>query len=250
MERQFFSGNSVEQAVLAAASHYGLDPSRVAYRLRDKKHGFLNIRRRVVIEVDPEAPERAPDAAPDETPEEAARPQQPETRQRPEGRPADGWQGEATSWAADEQGDRELAALERAVEEVSALLGVRLDASIRREGEGFEIDLSGPEELVEDSGKMLDAIEHLLPRMIRGLIGQGIPCRVDCRGFRAEHERRLTRLAEEVADAVRHDRREQKLEPMSPSDRRLVHLALAEDPTVVTESVGRGFYKRVRILPA
>ena len=57
MERQFFSGNTLEQAVLAAARHYGLDPSRVAYSVRDKKHGFLNIRRNVVIEVDPSEPE-------------------------------------------------------------------------------------------------------------------------------------------------------------------------------------------------
>ena len=58
MERQFFSGNTLEQAVLAAARYYELDPDSVAYKVREKKHGFVNVRRRVVIEVDPSAPER------------------------------------------------------------------------------------------------------------------------------------------------------------------------------------------------
>ena len=64
MERQFFSGNTLEQAVMAAARHFGLEPEQVAYTPRDKKHGFLSIRRRVVIEVDPSAPEKA--AVPEE----------------------------------------------------------------------------------------------------------------------------------------------------------------------------------------
>ncbi|MEO1365554.1 MAG: hypothetical protein AAFX50_00130, partial [Acidobacteriota bacterium] len=59
MPRQFFSGNSIEQAVMSAARHYQIDPELLAYKLRDKKHGFLNIRRRVVIEVDPESLEKS-----------------------------------------------------------------------------------------------------------------------------------------------------------------------------------------------
>ena len=70
MERQFFSGNTVEQAVLAAARHYGLDPDRVAYTLREKKHGFVIVRRRVVIEVDPDVPEQPEGAPVEESPEQ------------------------------------------------------------------------------------------------------------------------------------------------------------------------------------
>ncbi|RMH16181.1 MAG: hypothetical protein D6696_18770, partial [Acidobacteria bacterium] len=60
MSRKFFSGGTLEQAVLAAARHYGIEPERVAYTQRDKRSGFLNLRRKVVIEVDPAAPERPP----------------------------------------------------------------------------------------------------------------------------------------------------------------------------------------------
>lgn len=56
--RRFFSADTLERARLEAAAHYGLEPEDLAYTVRDKRHGFLKIRRRVVIEVDPQAPRR------------------------------------------------------------------------------------------------------------------------------------------------------------------------------------------------
>lgn len=257
MERQFFSGNTVEQAILAAARHHGLDPSRVAYKLRDKKHGFLNIRRRVVIEVDPAAPEQAEDLQPPPSEEAESgfpRPRAEDRRPAPrnEDRGQNQWHGAETSWSGEGEPEREIAAIEQALEVISRLLGMHLESSIERTEEGFEIELSGEDSdlLVEDGGRALGAIEHLLPRMVRGFLGHGFPCRVDCDGFRAAHERELRQLAEEVAEGVRRELRDQILEPMNPADRRLVHLALADDPTVETESEGQGFLKRVRISPA
>ena len=258
MERQFFSGNSVEQAILAAARHHGLEPSRVAYRVRDKKHGFLNIRRRVVIEVDPAAPEQ-PEESLQQVPSSEDEARVPMSRAadrqqapRHENRQEKRWQGGETSWNGEGEPDREAAAIEKALEEIAGLLDVRLESSIERGEDGFEIELSGEDSdfLVDDGGQALGAIEHLLPRVVRGLLGHGFPCRVDSGGFRAAHERELRQLAEDVAEDVRRDLREQMLEPMNPADRRLVHMALAEDPTVQTESEGQGLLKRVRISPA
>ncbi|MFP3942191.1 MAG: hypothetical protein ACLF0P_17990, partial [Thermoanaerobaculia bacterium] len=53
-KRKFFSGRSVEQAVVAAASHYGIHPDEVKYREVEKRHGFVRTRRNAVIAVDPE----------------------------------------------------------------------------------------------------------------------------------------------------------------------------------------------------
>ena len=265
-ERQFFSGNTVEQAVMAAARHYGLDPDRVAYTLRDKKHGFLNLRRRVVIEVDPAAPEQ-PEGAPrpaDQSPGES-RPPEPAREHGPRGRAPSHpdrrwtedrreshWRGSAASWEGADAPDRERAAIERSLEEIVSLLDLELEPSIHRAEERFEVELSGEDSgiLLAEEGAVLDAIEHLLPRMVRGLTGEALPCRVDSGGFRAAHRQEMRRLAEEAAEEVRRELRPLALEPMNPADRRLVHMALAEDPTVRTESEGEGFMKRVRILPA
>jgi spoIIIJ-associated protein len=72
-------------------------------------------------------------------------------------------------------------------------------------------------------------------------------CRLDCEGFHTARGERLALLAQKAADRVRQGGRSWLLEPMPPDERRLVHLALAEEPDVETESVGDGFLKRVRV---
>ena len=62
-KRRFFSGDTLKQALIQAANHYHLVPEEIAYRTIEKRHGFLKARRKVMIEVDPEAPRRDPAAA-------------------------------------------------------------------------------------------------------------------------------------------------------------------------------------------
>ncbi len=311
MARQFFSGNTVEQAVMAAARHYDLDPDRVAYKQRDKKHGFLNVRRRVVIEVDPSAPEKlesaarevaagppAPAAArsPSESRSTPAPSMSVPLRHPPESRPPsppasddtssdrafddrdDGIEhhrqaileefdeelaeyeaeladdgAEVADGAADATtADKEVAAFEKAVEEVLELLGLDIDGTVQRGDRVFSIELSGPDDevLVAKQGQLLSSIEHLLPRVVRGLLGYGLPCTVDCDGFQAAHELELQELAEEMAELVQNQGRARLLQPMNPADRRIVHMTLADEPAVDTSSEGEGYLKRVRVFPA
>jgi spoIIIJ-associated protein len=72
---------------------------------------------------------------------------------------------------------------------------------------------------------------------------------LDCGAFKGKRIEHLEQTAREVADRVRRDRREQLLPAMTPIERRIVHLALADDADVATESRGDGFYKRVAIVP-
>ena len=51
--REFFTGSSLEQAVLVAAQHYGVEPDDLAYERVERRYGFLRQRRNVVIKVDP-----------------------------------------------------------------------------------------------------------------------------------------------------------------------------------------------------
>lgn len=72
-ERRFFSGDSLAQALNQAAQHFEMLPGEIDYKLVDKRHGFLKVRRKVVIEVDaanpggggsPESPATSREAAP------------------------------------------------------------------------------------------------------------------------------------------------------------------------------------------
>jgi spoIIIJ-associated protein len=306
--RRFFAGNTLQQAVLAAASHYGLEPDEVGYRQVEKRHGFVKLPRRVVIEVDPERPRRPSDEQPTEAQVAAAqqppsrpasreprrpapaadrgRPRgagRPERRERDPGRPRRERDRERRRFGggatvAESEPDVDLVALgadlrplaerlpaasggavETAREAVGRILevaGLRLELAVLQGEEGLVVELSGRDSalLTAEDGELLLAIDHLLPRVLRGLgegeaEGEPAGVRVDCGNFQELREERLRSLAQRVAGEVRRTGRPQRLRPMNPADRRVVHLTIADEPGVASESEGDGFLKRVRVQP-
>ena len=141
-------------------------------------------------------------------------------------------------------------AVAAAVDELAHLAGLRVQVgSTAGDEDGLTIELEGPDSqrVVANEGRALLAIQHLLPRVLFRELGRGVRCRLDCAGFHAARAERLERLARKAADRVRSGGRPWLLEPMAPDERRLVHLALADEPDVETESVGEGYLKRVRV---
>jgi spoIIIJ-associated protein len=100
---------------------------------------------------------------------------------------------------------------------------------------------------VDNHGELLDALQVLANK---ALVGRKIEKEIelDCRDFKEQRVSDLGEQAREAADRVRQDRSEQLLPAMSPIERRIVHVALQDDPDVTTESRGEGFYKRVAIV--
>jgi spoIIIJ-associated protein len=144
---------------------------------------------------------------------------------------------------------------EAAAEALELLLGVaglELESAILEGEDHLAVELWGrdQEALLEDRGKLLLAIQHLLPRAIRGVAGRSVACRVDSDNFHEIRQERLRDLAQQAAAEVRRRGQPRTLEPMAPDERRIVHLTLADDPAVVTESQGNGYYKRVSIRPS
>lgn len=368
-KRRFFSGNTVEQALVQAAGYFQIEPDRLAYRQIEKKHGFVRTRGRVVIEVDPENPTSKPksvlaDARP--AAQSASEPSRPETKAaapaieaKPEVPAAEGkpeapadlsrsakeLQEEAAEeigrarneaaaagpeaveaetsssdetevpaeepedekqeegggsawWRAvhsaeegeedepsdddeddddeyddddddadedededddldddDEEGeeisdDEVIAGAEDAMERILRLAGLDLDCTVTLEDETIYADLTGPDRgvLLDEDADLLQSIEMLLPRVMRGLVGDSFPCRVDSEGFRRKRETELQGLARKAAEVVREGVQAVTLEPMNPAERRIVHMALADAKDVKTESEGDGYFKQVVIL--
>jgi spoIIIJ-associated protein len=340
-KRRFFSGDSLQQALVQAANHYNIDPEEIAYRSLEKKHGFIKVRRKVVIEVNPDAPRREPrekGAPPPPSPAAASAPvesrrgetEPPRERRTEEPparaeRPAPGEGGErreraprgdrrertgrgdrgdrshrgprsdsaidrgarsappaGASWTGiEEPRRREMGILEagglvalpdtprrvserfpaaegpqaeaaaKASELVLRIAGIDLTPRVLQGEDRLEVDLAGPDVdwCFADDGELVLAIEHLLPRMIRTLSGEPALVRVDCDNFQEIREERLRSLAQRMAEEVRRFGKPRTLEPMNPADRRIIHVTLADDPHVVTESEGDGYFKRVMIRP-
>jgi|SRR5579871_812467 len=98
-------------------------------------------------------------------------------------------------------------------------------------------------------GQTLDALEYLLNRIAaRG--GNGGPrIMIDVERYRERRQESLEQMALRLAAKVRQTGRTITLDPMSPRDRRVIHLALQDDRTVVTRSQGEGHFRRLLIIP-
>jgi spoIIIJ-associated protein len=110
-------------------------------------------------------------------------------------------------------------------------------------------DISGDDLglLIGRRGATLASLQYLLNLIVgRRFRGHG-PFAVDVEGYRRRREKSLVSLAYRMAERVRDTGRSVTLEPMPANERRIVHLALAKDPTVSTVSVGEGESRKVSI---
>jgi spoIIIJ-associated protein len=121
----------------------------------------------------------------------------------------------------------------------------------RREGAEMLFELIGDdvEPLLANKGEGLSGLEVLTGRIAGKRLARPVYPRLDAEGFRAHQRESLEELARRSADEAKRTRRPQLLPPLPPGERRLVHLALAQDPDVETESEGEGFLKRVAVRP-
>lgn len=103
--------------------------------------------------------------------------------------------------------------------------------------------------LIGTQGRTLHAVEHVLRLLLRPLVNSDTRILVDVNAYRVRHSEALRRRAQLAAERARLTGRAVLLEPMSPDDRRVVHLALAADGQVSTESEGQGPDRRVIVRP-
>ena len=111
----------------------------------------------------------------------------------------------------------------------------------------FELIGDDVEGLLANKGEGLNGLEVLVARIASRRVGEPVHPRLDAEGFRRHQKETLEELAHRSAEEAKRTNRPQLLPPLPPAERRLVHLALAEDPEVETESEGSGFLKRVAV---
>ena len=106
--------------------------------------------------------------------------------------------------------------------------------------------------LIGKDGETLAAFQHLLGRMIRAKMPDDSPPRieVDAAGYRDRQIERLRELARELMEEARSTGSEVTTDPLPASERRIVHLEVAEVPGMETVTIGDGYYKRVVVRQA
>jgi spoIIIJ-associated protein len=145
--------------------------------------------------------------------------------------------------------------LNRVVDFTNAILessGMDLQAAPEKTDDGIKIQVRGGDRalLLGHNAELLDALEYLGNRLIARSSVDDAHIVFDSANYRAGREKELRLMADKAAEKVRVSRVPFSFDPMSPNERRIVHLALAEDSTVRTESTGGGADRRVTIYPA
>ncbi len=112
-------------------------------------------------------------------------------------------------------------------------------------------ELSGEDvrHLTASGGRGLDALQYLSNRILNRRLSEHLPVHLDCSGFKDRRAKQLQEKAYSAAEDAHRKRQEVVLGPLTPAARREIHLALADDPDVETESDGEGFLKRVVVRP-
>ena len=103
--------------------------------------------------------------------------------------------------------------------------------------------------LIGRRGQTLMSLQYVLNLILSKKTGRRVAYGVDVDGYRRRREEALVSLAKRTASRVRGTGRSVTLEPMPPNERRIVHMALAEDPAVMTVSIGEGEARKVAITP-
>jgi spoIIIJ-associated protein len=120
----------------------------------------------------------------------------------------------------------------------------------RKEGEYLEV--TGPDlaMLIGRHGNTLEALNLIFNNIINaGVRNNRRYYTIDAEGYRARRADALTVLAVATAERVLRDGKPHKLEPMLPSERKIVHLAIADNPGVRTESEGEEPERCVVVFP-
>jgi len=111
------------------------------------------------------------------------------------------------------------------------------------------IDLSGPdaEMLQVEGGELLQAVQHLVNQAFGRKLAEGQRLVCDVEGFRATREAELRKMANLAAERVRSSGVPFIFGEMNGSERRVIHLTLADCEDLYTESVGDGSARKLRV---
>ncbi|MGZ3496601.1 MAG: Jag family protein [Vulcanimicrobiaceae bacterium] len=139
------------------------------------------------------------------------------------------------------------------LEEILGKMGVphvEIEYIARPEGEYFEVNGPDLAMLIGRHGNTLEALNLIFNNIINaGVRNNRKYYTIDAEGYRARRADQLKNLALVTLERVIREKKPQKLEPMLPSERKIVHIALAENQLVRTESEGVEPERRVVIFP-
>ena len=133
------------------------------------------------------------------------------------------------------------------VEAMSSLTGI---GDGDQSGPTFDVEGDDAGLLIGRRGETLQALQFITRVITNNKTGNRSIISVNVEGYKERRDQSLINLADRVAQRVVRTGRQIELEPMTPRERRVIHMSLAENGNVYTESSGIGDGRRIVILPS
>lgn len=127
--------------------------------------------------------------------------------------------------------------------------GLNIRVAVNETSTECLLDLSGPDSdlLQVEGGELLQAVQHLVNQAFGRSLSEGQRLVCDVEGFRATREAELRAMANLAAERVRSTNLPFVFGEMNSSERRIIHLTLADCDDLYTESVGDGPARKLRV---
>lgn len=129
------------------------------------------------------------------------------------------------------------------VKEIIEKLGVSATAEISKEGDTYFVDIESEDSalLIGKYGSNLESLQFILAVRVKQYTGEeDFELFVDVANWRRQKEEKITKMAKNVAEKVIDTGKEELLYNLKPSERRVIHTVLTDDPKVETLSEGEG----------
>lgn len=137
--------------------------------------------------------------------------------------------------------------LQRMVDEIATDATIRIERNPGRVL--FNIQNDNPAILIGKRGQTLEAMQYLVEKTVNRQNKTRIRVQVDVGGYLENRKNHLKQLAERMAQKAKKTNKPVTVGQMNAYDRRIVHLALKNEPAVRTQSLGDGFYRKLVIFP-
>ncbi|MDT5122539.1 MAG: spoIIIJ-associated protein [Acidobacteriota bacterium] len=127
--------------------------------------------------------------------------------------------------------------------------GFDLRVTVEEASDGCLLNLDGADSslLLNEGGELLEALQHLTNQVFGRTLPKGERIICDAQNFRSTREAELRAMARHAAERVRATGSAFTFGPMISNERRVIHLTLAEENDLHTESIGEGMARRLRV---
>jgi len=135
------------------------------------------------------------------------------------------------------------------IQRVTTAMGLDLEADLEETPDHLRVNLTGEgaDALLQRRGEAIDALQVIVNTVFGRDARGDRHYVVDALGFRKGKDAELKELAKQLMDKARTSGTPQEIGPLNPYARRIVHLTVAEDENLSSESIGDAFLKTVVI---